>query len=1047
MIDRSVKLFLEVLGALIVIATAVVAVGAWRLSSGPISLGFLTPLIEETINAGSRSALVDIEDTVLTWQGWGHTLDIRAQGVHVRRPDGTRIADLPEVEISLSGRALLHGMIAPTSLEVIGARLTLTRTADGVLALPSTEATGDSTSVLAILLEELLTPPDEGRAMGYLTQVRVAEAEVTYADLVDGRVWHAPSAEFVLFRDQAGVRAEASLLVDIAGELMRLAATGFYTPATDRVEVTARTTAFQPKLLGAIDPTLARLQALRLPISGVLQAQFDGRGRFLGLDFDFAGADGTLSDQEYFPEEVPIRRLRVRGRVAEELQHVAIAEATLDLDGPVIEISGEVTGVGTQPRIAVEGVVHKLPTDELRRMWPRGIGENARHWITENLSGGTIEETRFEIAVASVDPSFSSVEPEHVDATIRFADIEVNYLSPMPKVRKVSGTGRLGHTRIDLDISSGSVGDLRVGEGTIAITGLGKSEEWIDIELVVRGPVRSALQLVDSPPLGFVKKIGLSPADFGGESATRLRFRFPLIQRLKIDEIQISAAANIAHFSQRRAVLGQDATDGTLTLRLDQRGMDIAGRIVVAGVSAEVQMARSFLAGTPVVARTRAKATLDAAARRHLGLDFAPYVDGPLDVSVTYVEQRNRRNELVLDLALARTTLAVPELDWRKEAETPGTGQVRLILVDERLAELSAFRVTAGDLVVRGRGRFERDGKTLRQLEVSELKAGLTDASGSYVREADGITIKVTGRSLNVGAMLRSRSSDPSSRPRLKITAALDRVYFAKDRYLERVNLQATRDAERWATFMLQARAGGDAEAVRNVGVSLRMEGGQQRLDVSADDAGALLKALDVTPNVVGGKLEINGASDATQPGNPLVGKGQMTNFRVVNAPVLARILSVALLTGILDALRGEGIHFNRLDADFAFRDPMIEVRNARASGAAIGITANGAIDTAAETIDLNGTIVPAYAINSLLGNIPVVGDILVGGKGGGIFAANYRVSGPIADANVSINPLSTLAPGFLRNLFGIFDGTATPGSSDPHPELGQPDGSPSNPP
>ncbi|HEX6978533.1 MAG TPA: AsmA-like C-terminal domain-containing protein [Alphaproteobacteria bacterium] len=1041
-------MFLEVLGALIVIATALVAIGAWRLSSGPISIGFLTPLIEETVNANSRSALVDIEDTVLAWQGWGHTLDIRAQGVHVRRPDGTRVADLPAVEISLSGRALLRGMVAPTSLEVIGARLTLTRTADGAWALPSAEATGDSTSALAILLEELLTPPDEDRAMGYLTQVRVADAEVTYADLVSGRVWRAPSAEFVLSRDRAGVRAEASLLVDIAGELMRLAATGFYTPATDRVEVTARTTAFQPELLGAIDPTLARLQALRLPISGVLHAQFDGKGRFLGLDFDFAGVEGTLSDQEYFPEEVPIRRLRLRGQVAEGLQHVAIAEATLDLGGPVIEISGQVTGIGTQPRIEVEGVVHKLPTDELRRMWPRGVGENARRWITENLSGGTIEETRFEIAVASADPSFSSVAPERVDATIQFTDIDVNYLSPMPKVRKVSGTGRLGHTRIDLDISSGSVGDLRVGEGTIAITGLDKSDEWIDIELVVRGPVRSALQLVDSPPLGFVKKIGLSSADFGGQSATRLRFRFPLIQQLKIDEIQIAAAASIARFSQRRAVLGQDATDGRLTLRLNQRGMDIAGQIVVAGVPAEVQLARSFLARTPVVGRTRVKATLDAAARRAFGLDFAPYIDGPLDVSVTYVEQRNRRNELVLDLALARTTLAVPELDWRKEAGTPGTGQVRLILVDERPTELSAFRVTAGDLAVRGRGSFERDGKTLRQLEVTELKAGLTDASGSYSRGADGIAIRVTGNSLNVGAMLRTRSSDPSSQPRLTITAALDRVYFAKDRYMDRVQLQATRDAERWETFMLQARAGGgEAETARNVGVSLRMEGGQQRLDVSADDAGALLKALDVTPNVVGGKLEINGASDPNQPGNPLIGKGQITNFRVVNAPVLARVLSVALLTGILDALRGEGIHFKRLDTDFSFRDPVIEVKNARASGAAIGITANGTIDTAAETIDLNGTIVPAYAINSLLGNIPVVGDILVGGKGGGLFAANYRVSGPIADANVSINPLSTLAPGFLRNLFGIFDGTATPGSSNPHPELGSPDRSPSNPP
>jgi uncharacterized protein YhdP len=107
-------------------------------------------------------------------------------------------------------------------------------------------------------------------------------------------------------------------------------------------------------------------------------------------------------------------------------------------------------------------------------------------------------------------------------------------------------------------------------------------------------------------------------------------------------------------------------------------------------------------------------------------------------------------------------------------------------------------------------------------------------------------------------------------------------------------------------------------------------------------------------------------------------------------------------------------------------------VRNARASGSALGITANGVIDLSAETIDLNGTLVPAYAVNSLVGRIPVIGDILVGGPGGGIFAANYRIDGPFEDPRVSINPLSTIAPGFLRNLFGA-GGTSPEGAGAQH--------------
>ncbi len=64
----------------------------------------------------------------------------------------------------------------------------------------------------------------------------------------------------------------------------------------------------------------------------------------------------------------------------------------------------------------------------------------------------------------------------------------------------------------------------------------------------------------------------------------------------------------------------------------------------------------------------------------------------------------------------------------------------------------------------------------------------------------------------------------------------------------------------------------------------------------------------------------------------------------------------------------------------------------------------------------------PAYTINSVLGNIPLLGDILTGTKGSGVFAATYRVIGKKSDPGVRVNPLSALAPGFLRNLVEIFE-------------------------
>ena len=75
------------------------------------------------------------------------------------------------------------------------------------------------------------------------------------------------------------------------------------------------------------------------------------------------------------------------------------------------------------------------------------------------------------------------------------------------------------------------------------------------------------------------------------------------------------------------------------------------------------------------------------------------------------------------------------------------------------------------------------------------------------------------------------------------------------------------------------------------------------------------------------------------------------------------------------------------------------------------------------EIIDVKGTIVPAYMLNTVLTRIPIIGKLLSGGeKYGGVFAANYVMAGNTKEPDISTNPLSVLAPGFLRKLFRIFD-------------------------
>jgi len=126
--------------------------------------------------------------------------------------------------------------------------------------------------------------------------------------------------------------------------------------------------------------------------------------------------------------------------------------------------------------------------------------------------------------------------------------------------------------------------------------------------------------------------------------------------------------------------------------------------------------------------------------------------------------------------------------------------------------------------------------------------------------------------------------------------------------------------------------------------------------------------------------------------------------------------------------LSGNGLPFGTLRADFTLSGSRVTIKNLLAFGEALGITASGWVDTERDRLELAGTVAPAYALNSLLGNIPLLGQ-LFGGGSQGLFAANYRLSGSSDNPDVAVNPLSALAPGILRQLFAPLVGFPAPQS------------------
>jgi hypothetical protein len=152
----------------------------------------------------------------------------------------------------------------------------------------------------------------------------------------------------------------------------------------------------------------------------------------------------------------------------------------------------------------------------------------------------------------------------------------------------------------------------------------------------------------------------------------------------------------------------------------------------------------------------------------------------------------------------------------------------------------------------------------------------------------------------------------------------------------------------------------------------------------------------------------------------------------VVNE-VLTDPNSAAILGDRKQQVVRQRIAFNQLRAPFAVGAGKFRLKDAYMNGPMLGATMRGTVDFKAQTVDLGGTYVPLYGLNSALGAIPILGRVLVGRQGEGVVGITFAIKGKLDEPQVLVNPMSVMTPGIFRQIFeftGSVDQTSPSGPS-----------------
>ncbi|MBY0510350.1 MAG: AsmA-like C-terminal domain-containing protein [Rhodospirillaceae bacterium] len=678
----------------------------------------------------------------------------------------------------------------------------------------------------------------------------------------------------------------------------------------------------------------------------------------------------------------------------------------------------------------------ELSLPALKAFWPADVKVNTRNWINANLNDGGLTDTRLKLRLTG--PSMKDIDATEARLTSQLHGVTVQYMKGMPKVEGTDGLMTIGAKDVTIDVTAGHVPDaigkgLRVPSGKVRLYNLGSSAERANIKLKIAGGFGDVMRLIDNPPLGYAKSVGLDANRAAGDADVDLTLDFPLVNDLRLDALKLAVAAKVNGVGIPEVAFGLPLSDGRMAVTLDRDGMDVAGTAALGGIQTAVKWRENFSekGGRDFRSRYELDPVVDNAQRPLVGLGvmpfIPPYIDGAVPAHVIYTVRRDATRTLDADIDLTAPAMAIPELGWRKAPGTDARARVSATFLKDRLDAVPSFHVISGDdLDISGALEFGENGK-MRLLSIKPSVVGETRLSGAVTTdEAGAYTIDVAGAAFNSTYFWKELSRDDTrgkapeggektpATP-MTIRANFDRMWLTKDGDFRDVKLAFARDTTGIQEIDFSSKVDGDTPFT----FKLTPADGKRGFKGSSASGGSVVRAIGLFGDIVGGQLEIDGEF---APDGAIKGTAEIQQFKLVEAPLLARLLSVASLTGIVDELSGKGISFKTLRVPFSYANATLSIKDGEMFGSSLGLTGEGTYNFSSSNMNFDGTLIPAYALNSALNSIPLLGAVLSGGdKGGGIFAATYSYRGPVATAQPSVNPLAALTPGFLRHIFDIF--------------------------
>lgn len=1080
----------------------------WNLGKGPIKINFLRPYIIQALTNDTSTYDLSVGGVYLELVHSVQPVRIMVKNVAFKAKNEEYLIDAPKLSLSFSARALLKGLLAPSTIAVENPTINIRNVYGlkkkhrqkvleaqkleaekdekalevaqkaGVEDKVSDEKKPDEVQKVELTLEEQreiqlkklefffaqfedflqrFNSSEQLYMESFINNIEVVDGTLNVFEVETGQKFNFQNMNFLFERGVADIVLRADSAVKFDEGTSGIDAELKYRLLNDEVKFTVNFSDLVVKdLYDALVINKGDIRAIDIPVNAQFSALIDfgqmlkAKDQFAdnisnnikAISFAIEGGAGKIGFGDSADFDYEVSSFNLQGKLHGGLDKINIENAVFDFNGKEANLGlsaegfkdyilkGELDDFKMNFKASIGG----FDVDELSKLWPRYLGEKAWDWCREGLSGGTIQNGKFSFDFG-FDAKTKKFGLTKLHGTADISDANLFYLEGMPTIHNLYGTATFSSDKIDIDVDKGTSDGVIVTDGHVLLYDLDKEDNFIKISLVGNSTIPDALKFIDHEPLGFTKEIGIKPNDVAGDVEILLKLDFELKTDLEPDEIKVEVNGDLKQVEYLGLSDGKTFVADTLKLKVTENGFDLEGEAKYQDIPLNLHLSQDFK-DKKYRSKVVADVMVDDAVLKKLGIDNeilkAPYFTGKSEVKATVTFLNNGDVEVFADGSLKDVAMDYAFLGFAKAKGIPCRAKANIVLSDDKLKEVTEFSLLKAQFSAKGKMFADSKGR-LTTIDINEIKSPKAFAKAKVNLGYEPklkLKVTVTGDAYDLTEFFDTKKNLTDEEKAIKKKSLKDPLEDVMDTdIVVGVNKLWTNPDVPVTNFAGKAeiRQGiglhrmsmvGNYGASRDVKMRLDFEprGDEYILNIDSNNAGSTLKVLRLYENMRGGNLQIEAKRDKYKN---FKGHAKIRDFSLANTSIIAKILSLASLTGILDTLRGEGLRFTHFNAPFSytFSTKNLSTTDAKMFGPVLGLTFGGDYNLVDEGIDAKGMLIPAYGLNTFIGNIPLVGKVLAG-KDGAVFGTNYKIKGYLDDPKVSINPLSTLAPNSVKELF-----------------------------